>query len=66
MKEPPTTLTAAEVAKRIGVTPGRVRQMVQERRIAVGRFGNALAIPAELLPLFERRKEGRPRKAEST
>jgi excisionase family DNA binding protein len=56
-------LTAKQVAEKLGVSAGRVRQLVAEKRLPATKFGNSLMILESDLDLVrERRKTGRPKK----
>ena len=56
-------ISTAEAAKRLGVTPDRVRKMIEAKRLKATKFGNVWMIdPKDLEPLKDR-KVGRPRKA---
>jgi len=56
-------LTVREFAKRLGVTPGRVRQFICEGRLRTEMFGANRAIPEEEALRFEQeqRMPGRPK-----
>jgi len=57
-------LTAKQVAEKLGVSAGRVRQLVVENRLPATKFGNSLMILESDLELVrERKKTGRPPKA---
>ena len=57
-------LTAKQVAEKLGVSAGRVRQLVAENRLPATKFGNSLMILESDLELVrERKKTGRPPKA---
>ncbi len=59
-------LTAKQVAEKLGVTAGRVRQLVAENRLPATKFGNSLMILESDLDLVrERKKTGRPPKVKS-
>ena len=56
-------LTAKQVAEKLGVSAGRVRQLVAENRLPATKFGNSLMILEKDLELVrERKKTGRPPK----
>ncbi|MBA4121334.1 MAG: helix-turn-helix domain-containing protein [Acidobacteria bacterium] len=56
-------LTAKQVAEELGVSAGRVRQLVAENRLPATKFGNSLMILESDLELVrERKKTGRPPK----
>ncbi len=57
-------LTAKQVAEKLGVSAGRVRQLVAENRLPATKFGNSLMILEKDLELVrERKKTGRPPKS---
>ena len=57
-------LTAKQVGEKLGVSAGRVRQLVAENRLPATKFGNSLMILESDLDLVrERKKTGRPPKA---
>lgn len=51
-----TTLTTAEAAAELGVSPGRVRQMVLEGNLLADKFGRDLMISAEAVRAAKKRK----------
>lgn len=55
-------LTTAEAAKRLGVSPGRVRHFLAEGRIQARKFGRDWAIPATVVAEFakQERRVGNP------
>jgi excisionase family DNA binding protein len=53
-------LTTAEAAARLGVTAGRVRQMVLKGQLPAEKAGRDLMIKEEDLKLVQHRKVGRP------
>jgi len=56
-------LTAKQVAEKLGVSAGRIRQLVAEKRLPATKFGNSLMILESDLELVrERKKTGRPPK----
>ncbi len=56
-------LTAKQVAEKLGVSAGRVRQLVVENRLPATKFGNSLMILESDLELVRaRKKTGRPPK----
>lgn len=55
-------LTTSQAAQRLGVTPGRVRQMVADGVLPVTRIGRDNLVKAADLRLVEGRKPGRPPK----
>ncbi|MET0626757.1 MAG: helix-turn-helix domain-containing protein [Pyrinomonadaceae bacterium] len=58
-------LTTKQAAEKLGVTPGRVRQMVADKVLPVIRIGRDNLIRASDLKLVEDRKPGRPPKAKA-
>lgn len=62
------TLTVKEFAERVGVSAGRIRQLVVQKRIKAEKRGIQLFIPESELPKFESIKmkggwpQGKPRK----
>lgn len=57
-------LTTKEAAARLGITAGRVRQMVLSGQLPAQKFGRDLVIAESDLSLVEDRKPGRPPKAD--
>jgi excisionase family DNA binding protein len=55
-------LTTSQAAKKLGVSAGRVRQMVVDGRLPVVRLGRDNLIRAADLALVKNRKTGRPPK----
>ena len=53
-------LTLSEVAARIGVSSGRVRQMVANGRLPSVKVGKSNLVKESDLPLVENRATGRP------
>jgi excisionase family DNA binding protein len=58
-------LTSKEAAERLGVTAGRIRQMVVDGQLPAEKFGRDLVIKESDLSLVADRKPGRPPKAEA-
>lgn len=56
------TIDTAEAARRLGVTPGRVRQLITAGRLPATRLGRDWAIEERSLSKVAVRKPGRPRK----
>ncbi len=53
-------LTAKQVAEKLGVSAGRVRQLVIEQRLPATKFGNVLMIKEKDVALVsERKRTGR-------
>lgn len=46
-------VSVADAAKRLGVSPRRVRQLIADGRLHAERIGNMLVIPGEVLERFE-------------
>lgn len=59
------TLTVAQAAAELGVSPVRVRALIAAGRIATTRFGNSHAIDPRALAAVRVRRTGRPAKARS-
>ena len=59
------TLTTAEAAERLGVSPARVRQMVLAGQLPAEKFGRDLMILESNLKLVEDRHPGRPPKTKT-
>jgi excisionase family DNA binding protein len=60
-------LTAKQAAEKLGISAGRIRQLVVENRLPASKFGNSLMILESDLELVrERKKTGRPPKAKET
>lgn len=55
-------LTTKETAERLGITVGRVRQMVISGQLPSEKFGRDLMIAESDLALVSDRKAGRPKK----
>ena len=58
-------LTTKQTAEKLGVTVGRVRQMVIAGQLSAERFGRDLMINETAIKAVSNRKTGRPKKAES-
>ncbi len=56
-------ITTAEAAERLGVTPGRVRQMILNGQLPAEKMGRDLLIIEDNLKLVADRKVGRPPKS---
>jgi excisionase family DNA binding protein len=57
-------LTTLQVAERLGVTAGRVRQMIVDGQLPAVKFGRDNFIKASDLKLVRNRKVGRPPKTD--
>ena len=55
-------ISTAEAAKRLGVTPDRVRKMIEAKRLKAMKLGNVWVIDPKDLEAVKDRKVGRPRK----
>lgn len=56
-------LTTREVAEKLGVSEGRVRQLIAEKRLPTTKIGNSNLIKESDLELVrERKRTGRPTK----
>ena len=58
-------LTTQQVAEKLGVTAGRVRQMIIDGQLPATKMGRDNFIKESDLKLVEDRKPGRPSKAET-
>jgi excisionase family DNA binding protein len=56
-------ITTVEAARRLGVTPNRVRALIQAKRLKAFKFGREWLIDPKDLDAVKDRKVGRPRKA---
>jgi excisionase family DNA binding protein len=56
-------ISTTEAAKRLGVTPDRVRKMIEAKRLKATKLGNVWLIDPKDLEAVQDRKVGRPRKA---
>ena len=55
------TITVAQAAERLGVSPARVRQFISEKRIqAVRDGGRRLSVDSDSVASFEYKPLGRP------
>lgn len=54
-------IDTAEAARRLGVTPARVRQLIRAKRLPATRLGRDWAIEERHLSRVAVRKTGRPR-----
>jgi excisionase family DNA binding protein len=64
-EEPDEQITTTEAGKRLGVTPERIYQLIEEEKLPAKRFGKAWMIRASDLDLVRDRPKGRPRKKKS-
>jgi excisionase family DNA binding protein len=58
-------LTTKQVAERLGVSIGRIHQLINEGRLPAEKVGRDYVIREEDLKLVESRKVGRPPKAKA-
>ena len=58
-------LTTQQAADELGVTAGRIRQMIVDKQLPTVKFGHIHMIKKSDLKLVENRKVGRPRKAQA-
>ena len=56
-------ITTTEAAKRLGVTPNRVRALIDAKRLKAFKYGREWLIDPKDLEAVKVRKVGRPRKA---
>jgi excisionase family DNA binding protein len=56
-------ITTVEAAKRLGVTPSRVRALIEAKRLKAFKYGREWLIDPKDLDAVKNRKVGRPRKA---
>jgi excisionase family DNA binding protein len=56
-------ITTTEAAKRLGVTPTRVRALIEAKRLKAFKYGREWLIDPKDLDAVKDRKVGRPRKA---
>ena len=59
-------ITTTEAAKRLGVTPTRVRALIESKRLKAFKYGREWLIDPKDLEAVKVRKVGRPRKARKT
>lgn len=59
-------LTTQQVAERLGVTAGRVRQMIVDGQLPATKMGRDNFIKESDLKLVENRKVGRPAKSDKS
>ena len=58
-------VTTKEAARILGITDGRVRQMILKGQLPAKRFGRALTLPRSDVESLQRRKAGRPKEERS-
>ncbi len=58
-------VTTKEAAQILGITDGRVRQMILRGQLPAKRFGRALTLSRSDVESLRRRKAGRPKKGKS-
>ena len=56
-------ITTTEAAKRLGVTPTRVRALIEAKRLKAFKYGREWLIDPKDLEAVKNRKVGRPRKS---
>jgi excisionase family DNA binding protein len=56
-------ITTTEAARRLGVTPTRVRALIEAKRLKAFKYGREWLIDPKDLEAVRVRKVGRPRKA---
>lgn len=56
-------ITTVEAAKRLGVTPSRVRALIDAKRLKAFKYGREWLIDPKDLAAVKNRKVGRPRKS---
>jgi excisionase family DNA binding protein len=56
-------ITTTEAAKRLGVTPTRVRALIEAKRLKAFKYGREWLIDPKDLDAVKDRKVGRPRKS---
>ena len=59
-------ISTAEAARRLGVTPNRVRALIEAKRLKAFKYGREWLIDPKDLDAVKVRKVGRPRKARKT
>jgi excisionase family DNA binding protein len=63
MGQPSDLIGTSEAAELLGVSPGRIRQLVQSGQLPAERVGRTLVIRRRDLDLFASQPPGRPRHA---
>ena len=56
-------ISTAEAARRLGVTPNRVRALIEAKRLKAFKYGREWLIDPKDLDAVKDRKVGRPRKS---
>ena len=56
-------ITTVEAARRLGVTPSRVRALIEAKRLKAFKYGREWLIDPKDLEAVKNRKVGRPRKS---
>jgi excisionase family DNA binding protein len=56
-------ITTVEAARRLGVTPSRVRALIEAKRLKAFKYGREWLIDPKDLEAVKDRKVGRPRKS---
>jgi len=59
-------ITTTEAARRLGVTPTRVRALIEAKRLKAFKYGREWLIDPKDLDAVKNRKVGRPRKTRKT
>ena len=59
-------ISTAEAARRLGITPNRVRALIQAKRLKAFKYGREWLIDPKDLDAVKDRKVGRPRKPRKT
>ena len=59
-------ITTTEAAKRLGVTPTRVRALIEAKRLKAFKYGREWLIDPKDLEAVKDRRVGRPRKSPKT
>jgi excisionase family DNA binding protein len=65
MEDLTNRITTREAAQLLGVSDGRVRQMILKGQLSAKRFGRALTLSRSDVETLRRRKVGRPKKGRS-
>lgn len=59
-------ITTAQAAERLGISPQRVFQLIQDGRLPAQKVGHSYVIDAVVLKRVKRKKPGRPRTKKPT